>query len=140
VDDINQIINLGTNEIKRIDLLPVIRYYGEMPLSGILAVFSKNLEINNIQFITPTIRYQAISSRSFPKPDRYVPDNNNHVPDLRQVLLWDPEIKMNNKDKLQIECFTSDLRGQYLISVQGLTSSGLPVNGSAIITVKSKSE
>jgi hypothetical protein len=111
-----------------------------MPLSGILAVFSKNLEINNIQFKTPTIRYQAISSQSFTKPDRYIPDNNSHVPDLRQVLLWDPEIKMHNKDKLQIEFFTSDLQGQYRISVQGLTSSGLPVNGSAIITVKSKSE
>jgi len=138
VNDVNQIINLGSNEIKQIDLLPVIRYYGEMPLSGILAVFSKNLEINNIQFTTPTIRYQVISSRNFTKPVPYIPVNNNHIPDLRQVLLWDPEIKMHNKENLQIECYTSDLHGKYRISVQGITSKGLAVNGTAIITVKSK--
>jgi hypothetical protein len=139
VNNANQIINLGTSQIKRIDMLPVIRYYGEMQLSGILAVFSKNLEINNIQFTTPTVKYQALSSHKFSKPENYIPANlKGHTPDLRQILLWDPEIILHNKEKVQIECYTSDLQGNYLISIQGMTSNGIPVNGSAIITVKSK--
>jgi hypothetical protein len=139
VNDANQIINLGTSQIKRIDMLPVIRYYGEMQLSGILAVFTKNLEINNIQFTTPTVRYQSLSSQNFSKPKIYIPANlNKHTPDLRQVLLWDPEIILNHKEKLQIECYTSDLQSNFLISIQGMTLKGIPVNGSAIITVKSK--
>jgi hypothetical protein len=141
INDIDQIINLGTNQIKRIDVLPVIRYYGEMPISGILSVFSKNMEINNIQFKTSTIRCLPLLTQSYTKPMLYIPDYvNKHIPDVRQVLLWDPEIILRKKEKRQIEYYTSDLRGNYRISIQGITSNGLPVNGSAIITVKSKSE
>ena len=140
VDDVNQIINLGTDQITRIDILPVFRYYGEMPLPGILAIFSKNLEVNNIQFRTPAIKYQSISSQSFTKPELHIPDHSNkHIPDVRQLLLWDPEIVLLSNEKRQIECYTSDLQGDYRINIQGITSNGLPVNCSAIITVKSKS-
>ena len=140
INNANQIINLGTNKIKHIDILPVIRYYGEMRLSGILAVFSKNLEINNVQFTTPSIRYQPLPDQKFTKPKQYVALNiNKHIPDFRQVLLWEPEIVLHNMENQHIEFYTSDLQGNYLITIQGITSNGPPINGSLVILVKNKS-
>ncbi|HEY5471016.1 MAG TPA: hypothetical protein VIK07_10885 [Bacteroidales bacterium] len=141
VNDINQIINLGSGQIRCIDMLPAIRYFGEMSFAGILAVYSKNMEINNIQFTTPSIRYQALSSQNNTKPDLYKPTSvNKHIPDVRQMLLWKPDLILHNKEKQQIECYASDLRANYRITIQGITSSGLPISGSAIFTVKSKSK
>jgi hypothetical protein len=140
IDDINQIINLGTKNIKRIEALPVNRYYGEMSLPGILAVFSKNLEINNIKFRTPVIRYQPLSNQISTKPEPFHPViNNRHIPDFRQVLLWEPEIILRNNEKKSLEFYTSDLQGDYRISVQGITTEGFPVSGSLVFTVKFKS-
>jgi hypothetical protein len=111
-----------------------------MSITGILGIFSKNLEINNIQFKTPTIRYQSLSSQSYTKPEYYKPSNlKEHIPDVRQVLLWDPDITLHYNEIHQIEFYTSDLQGNYRISIQGITSNGLAVNGAAIITVKSNS-
>ena len=139
IDDINQIINLGTKKIKRLEILPSTRFYGRMSFSGILTVFTKDMLIDNIQFKTPSIKYHALSSQSYTKPKPFKPiDNSSHIPDLRQVLLWEPEIILKKNERQQLECYASDLTGQFRINIQGITSKGERVTGSAIISVQAK--
>jgi hypothetical protein len=139
IDDVNQIINLSSSQINRIESLPVKRFFGEISYSGILAVFSKDLLINNIQFKTPSLMYHALSSQSYTIPEPYKPiDNSRHIPDLRQLLLWEPEIILNNNENQHIEFYASDLLGKFRINIQGITSKGDPINGSVIITIQSK--
>lgn len=141
IDDVNQIINMGSGKIIRIESLPVSRSYGELFFSGILAVFSKDQEINKIQFKTPTTKYQALSSESYTKPEAFKPINiNKHIPDLRKLLFWEPAILLNKNEKRQFEFYASDLPGKYSINIQGITSNGHPVCGSAIFSVQFESK
>jgi hypothetical protein len=139
IDDINQVVTMGTDQIKRIDMLPEIRYYGDISFSGILAIFSSDLRIKNLQFKGPSLKMDALLSQPYTRPEPFIPDNiNKHYPDLRQLLLWEPEIVLRKGAKQQLAFYASDLEGKFRIDVQGITSDGITLSGSAIITIKSK--
>lgn len=138
IDDVNQIINLGSNQIISIESIPVNRFFGNLSFSGILAISSKDNEISKIKFKTPTIKYQSISSQPSTRPEPFIPGENKRIPDLRQLLLWEPDLTMKIEDRKEVDFYASDLQGQYRIDVQGITVDGRAVTGSSFITIKSK--
>jgi len=139
IDDINQVITMGSDQIKRIELLPEIRYYGNISFSGILAIFTPDLKMSNIQFRNTALRLDGLLSQPYTRPVPFTPENiKKHYPDVRQLLLWEPEIILNNSEKKQFEFYASDIEGKFRIDIQGITSFGNTIHGSAILTIQSK--
>ncbi len=56
------------------------------------------------------------------------------IPDLRQQLLWLPNFEID--DTQRITFFTSDLKGDFEISIEGFTHTGKPVSILDTITVE----
>jgi hypothetical protein len=48
----------------------------------------------------------------------------SRLPDYRNVLFWTPEIKTNGNK--QFSFYTSDIKGKYIVVLQGIDMNGNP--------------
>ena len=138
VDDINQIINLGSGKVKKVEMVCTRYNYGELLFPGILAVFSKNNEIENIQPRPISLRVQLESYHAYSvyTSQTYEKASSDNQPDFRQLLYWNPDIEISN-NYIQIpEFYASDHSGNYIIEVEGISSDGVPISATAKIKVK----
>ncbi len=133
------VAKLGTKQIKKIDLKKNHVIYGNVDLYGILSITTNQ---KNVYALNP-----AYANITIPNIVRNVqvqlqgPDYSNlttpkSVPDLRQTLYWNPELKLDDNGKATIEFYTSDLKGNYTIEVDGISSKGDIIYSNSSIDVK----
>ncbi len=115
IRNLNLIKDLGTQDIKRVDICASERYYGDLKFPGVVAVYTTKADYSNIketdQFIHPTldaVQPQITLSQS--------DINNTTTPDLRQVLYWAPTIQLQNI--IPVKFRTSAILGKFMISVR----------------------
>ena len=60
----------------------------------------------------------------------------NRLPDFRNVLDWEPQLRTDGEGKHSLSFYTSDLPGNFVIVVEGITKEGLCGTVSKFITVK----
>lgn len=125
VDDVNEIIRLGSADIRRIETFPVSRSCGNLRFPGILAVYSSHAAIDDVVFKTPALRFGSLQSEAYTLPKPVVAKvKKEHEPDLRQVLLWKPWVELKSGETAQLSCHASDLGGEYRITATAITSDG----------------
>ncbi len=138
IDNVSQIITLGSNDIRYIETVPEVRYFNGIYFNGILNVSSRNNAIRSISFSQPFRQLEPEESISYTRMKHFDPLLlPSHYPDLRYVLFWEPDFKPN-EGKMDFDLWTSDIQGEYLIDVQGITKKGVFLTGSAVITVKAR--
>lgn len=98
---------------------------------GIIAVYTKNEYGYNITKRKPgIINFTAkgfYNAREFFAPDHINGVEELMKADVRTTLHWEPEIKITKEGNAEVSFFTSDSKGEYLIEVEGISNTGIPL-------------
>ncbi len=136
VSNANNIIKLDPLKIKKLDVVARKYYYGNIMAGGIVSYTTYRSDLADFPLSAGevVVKFDGLQrEREFYSPvyDSMQPIQN-HLPDLRNVLYWLPELKTSADGKANLDFYTSDITGKFACVLQGITADGLA--GSSIVT------
>lgn len=110
--------------------------------NGVIAIYSKtgsNAFSKNIKRKPGIIDFQAkgyYTARKFFAPDHINGFEEMSKADLRTTLHWEPTIRILPDKTAEISFFSCDTRGDYVIDIQGISDTGIPIYNSRTFIVE----
>lgn len=137
VDDLNKIMKLGSEQIKKIEVLDTERILGNLVYNGAISIITKSTEIEKT---IPSSYSLRVKNNIFSNSDNYTvekPDSiyDKTIPFFRQLLYWNPNLELKENENTYIDFFTSDNEGTFLLKFEGITGDGRPISYSSKIQV-----
>jgi len=137
VDDINKIINLGSERIKKIEVLENKRAFGDLVFYGIISIISKSDEIIKT---VPAANSLRLKNDKISSGKNYVsvnPDSikDKNTPFFKQLLYWNPDLELKKNEPTNFEFYTSDNTANFIIKIEGISEDGTPISGSSSLQV-----
>ncbi|EJL66064.1 hypothetical protein PMI10_00814 [Flavobacterium sp. CF136] len=133
----NDLINYSMKNIYKIDVI-VGRYYaGSKSFNGLISFTTFDKDFKSTQSgssIAKPIVLRPQPKKTYNKIEYSNLADNARIPDFRNQLFWNPEVKLNSQSNNSF--YTSDLSGTYEIRLEGFANNGLPVSLKEIIEVK----
>jgi hypothetical protein len=122
--DMNKVMGYNPLKIKRADVVNKKCYINSFTANGIVSYSTYNGDLDGFQFDPGTIElsYDGLQlQREFYSPQYNADDaRQSRMPDYRNVLYWSPQVNQNKS----LSFFTSDIKGKYVVIVQGLNADG----------------
>jgi hypothetical protein len=140
VHDIGALLKVPSKEFEYIDIIDSKYYYKDFIFEGVVNFVTIKgngsvIEPDNSEFRQQFDGVQAKSG--FLMPD-YSSDSlkASPVPDFRNTLFWNPDIRTGKEGKAQVQFYSSDEGDAYTIVVEGITPDGK--RGIAMVPMKIK--
>lgn len=140
--DLEKVLSINSRDIEKIDVLISKYYISGNVLEGILHFVSKkgNLGMIDLEKYVFRQEYDLLQNNS----EFYSPDNssgdlkNDHLPDFRNTLYWNPDLHTDKTGKATVGFYSSDESGEYTITVEGMTRDGKSGVASIPLVIKSR--
>ena len=133
----NELINYKMKNVYKIEII-VGRYFaGSKSFNGLISftTFDKDFKSSiSGSSILKTSILRPQPKKIYNEMDYSNLGDNARIPDFRNQLFWNPEVKLNNNSKNLF--YTSDISGTFEITLEGFTQKGSPVSIKEIFEVK----
>ncbi|HEX4851887.1 MAG TPA: hypothetical protein VFV08_13825, partial [Puia sp.] len=139
VFDINKIMLFDPLKVKKIEVVSRKFLFDSLVNEGIVSysTYDGNLAGFQLDPNALIVEYPGLQlQREFFSP---VYDNSNsesRIPDFRNVLYWSPNVHVSSNQNQHGSFYTSDLPGNYIVIIQGISQSGLAGVGQYRFSVK----
>ena len=122
----DRIFNYDPNKVKKLQVVPREYILGPSHFSGIASFTTYRGDFEGLELDSNSlqIEYEGMQyHREFYSPVYTTGrQTQSRLPDFRNVLYWNPDVTID--PSANVEFYTSDLPGNYLIVIQGLSRDG----------------
>ncbi|MBC8004803.1 MAG: hypothetical protein H7X84_04970 [Verrucomicrobia bacterium] len=131
VQDMKIIQNMGTSAIDWIHSVLEYRFYGDIGLPGVIAIGTNE---EGLKWLKESDRLLKFNYEGLQvKEKQKEPAVSAHHPDLRSLLIWEPN--QEPSAEMEFEFKSSDISGDYKISVTGKKKNGEVFQSERIIHI-----
>jgi hypothetical protein len=139
VFETNKIMQYDPLKVEKIEVVKRRYFYGPSTLNGIVNFVTYEPDATMLSGINAVVfDYEGLQfEREFYSPAYDSQEQiNSRLPDFRNVLYWSPGIKTGPLGKGEFNFYTSDLKGRYMVVVQGMNDEGKTGSHSFTFSVK----
>lgn len=127
VQDVDDVMRMDPLRVKKLEVIKRPYYLGQSVFSGIISYTTYQGDLGGLELDprSVTLDYDGLQlKRQFHNPEYSRDQRNNRMPDQRHLLHWEPEITTDENGQHQLEFYTSDATGRYVIVVEGIDRNG----------------
>ncbi len=141
VFDVNELMKINPELIKRISVINSTYVYGEHLFRGIVFLETNTQNFAGIELpVSSTfLEFQLAEDKDnfIAKKHEDANSQSGRIPDFRNVLYWNPEVSLKDGNG-KVSFYTSDFEGTYEIIVRGIDKNGNFSLGATSFTVSDK--
>lgn len=137
--DIDKLMAFSPLKIRQMEVVTNRYFVNSSFFNGIFSLMTYKGDLAGFP-LEPSVLQQEYEGLQVPREyytPRYETQNQlaSRIPDGRTLLYWNPSVTLNAKGKGQLQFFTSDQEGTYLVEINGLTATGQAGSQSLQFTV-----
>ena len=126
--------------IKKINVYDGQYMFGGENFEGIVSFITRNADLAFFQ-LSGESQLLDYDCPQFPLPEKitdYSTESmkNSRKPDFRHTLYWNPFVEHRNGQPVNLSFYTSDLCGEFKVTVEGITTKGEMIHGTAYFQVE----